>query len=375
MKILIFYASFGNGHKSAAFAIKDYLEENYENDVEIEIIDAYKYINTALNATTAKSYELITAKTPVIWEKIYTHADEKGVITTFLKELNKIAAFKLAKLINTVNPDVIISTHMFSNNICNNLKKKNKINCKTFCVLTDFALHSEWIQGNEYTDYFFVSNNAIKIDCIKRGVDENKIFVTGIPISPKFNKEYNKSIIRKEFELKNMPTILFFAASSYAFDSMQKVFENLIQIDNVQIITVCGKKEKTKEIFEEIQNNIPHNSIVKLLSFTNKVPELMYFADYIVTKPGGITTSEALASCKPIIICNPIPGQEEQNSNFLLNNGVAIRLFENDDMYITLKNFFNSPIRIKEIKRMEKEIGKPNSTKDICEFVINNFKK
>lgn len=370
MKILIFYASFGNGHKSAAFSIKDYLEENY-NNAQVEIIDSYKYINTALNKTTAKGYEFVTAKTPIVWKKLYTHSDEKGMISGFLKELNKVASFKLTKLINSINPDVIISTHMFSNSICSSLKNKGKINAKLACVITDFALHNEWIQFHEYTDLFFVSNNAIKIDCIKRGVDERKIHVTGIPISPKFNKPLDKELIRKNFELKNLPTILFFAASAYAFDSMQQVFENLLKIDNVQIITMCGKKEKTKKFFEEILERTPHNNYVKLLPFTDKIPELMAISDFVVTKPGGITSSEVLACSIPMIICNPIPGQEEQNSNFLLNNGVAIRLFDNDDMYVTLTNFFNSPNRIKQIKELEKEIGKPNATKDICDFICS----
>jgi len=370
MKVLIFYASFGNGHKSAAFAIKDYLEENYKN-TQIEIIDAYKYINTALNKTTEKGYEFITAKTPIVWKKIYTHADEKGMISSFLKKLNKVASFKISKLINSINPDVIINTHMFSNTICSNLKKKGKINAKLACIITDFALHNEWIQYHEYTDAFFVSNNAIKIDCIKRGIDENKLHVTGIPISPRFKQNFDKALIRRDFGLQNLTTILFFAASAYAFDSMQQVFENLLKLDNVQIITMCGKKEKTKKFFEEILENTPHNNHVKLLPFTNKIPELMAISDFIVTKPGGITSSEALACSIPMIICNPIPGQEEQNSNFLLNNGVTIRLFDNDDMYVTLSNFFNSPNRIKQIKEMTKEIGKPNSTKDICEFIMN----
>jgi len=368
LKILILYASFGNGHKSAAFAIKNYLEKNYL-DVEVNIADSYRYINRAFNKTTAKSYEFITNKTPVVWKNIYKRSDEKGMLSTMSKEMNKVSSYKLTKLINKFNPDIIVSTHMFNNNMCGRLKQKGKINSKIISIVTDFAFHSEWLINAEYIDEFYVSNEAMKLDFIKRGYSKDKIFVTGIPISPKFNSDFDKEQIRKEFELENKPTFLFFAGNNYVFNSMKDVFESLLTLNNVQIIALCGKKEKTKVFFENILNEHPNNNIVKLLSFTDKIPELMSISDFVVTKPGGLTSSEVLACNIPIIICNPIPGQEEQNSNFLLNNGVGIRLFNNDDMEITLKNFLNNKKRIEQIKEMQKSIGKPNSTKDICDLI------
>lgn len=369
MKILILYASFGNGHKSAAFAIKNYLEENYA-DIEINIIDSYRYINKAFNKTTAKSYEFITNKTPTVWKNIYKYSDEKGMLSTMSKEMNKVSSHKLTKLINNFNPDVIVSTHMFNNNMCGRLKQKGKINCKIVSVITDFAFHSEWLINAEYIDEFYVSNDAMKLDFIKRGFSKDKIFVTGIPVSPKFNMNFNREQIRKEFGLENKTTFLFFAGNNYVFNSMKQIFESLLHLQNVQIIALCGKKEKTKVFFENILEQNPNTNNVKILSFTDKIPELMSISDFVVTKPGGLTTSEVLACNIPIIICNPIPGQEEQNSNFLLNNGLAVRLFNNDDMEITLKNFLNNKRRIEQIKEMQKLIGKPNATKDICDLIM-----
>ena len=371
MKILILYASYGNGHKSAAYAIKDFLEQNYPNDVEIKILDSYEYINEIINNTTVKGYEFVTNKTPRVWNKIYTNS-ENGMLAKISTEINRIMSHKLTKLITSFNPDIIVSTHMFNNNMCGRLKRKGKIKCKIVSILTDFALHNEWLVNAEYIDTFFVSNEAMKLDLIKRGFSENKIIVSGIPISPRFYEKYDKDKIRKEFNLNNKTTILFFAASTYSFNSMDVVFKNLLYLNNIQLIVLCGKSEKSKQHFEDILESSNTCADVLLLPFTKKIPELMQVSDFVITKPGGLTSSEALACNIPLIICNPIPGQEEQNSNFFLNNGVAIRLFDNDDIEITLKNFLNNKKRIEQIKEMTKFIGKPNSTKDICRCILYN---
>lgn len=368
MKVLILYASYGNGHKSAAFAIKDYLEKFYEN-VEVEIVDSYRYINKALNATTVKGYDFFSSKTPAVWENIY-YKSEKGVLSKISTEMNRLASHKLLKLINNSNPDVIVSTHMFNNNMCGRLKRKGKVKAKLVSIITDFALHNEWLVNGKYIDCFCVSNNAMKLDLIKRGFDENKIFVTGIPISPNFYTKFDLESVKKEFNLSDKKTILFFAASTYTLGNMEDILKVLLTLDNYQIIVLCGKNEKTKLHFQEIVNNAKKADTIKVLPFTTKVPALMNIADFVVTKPGGLTSSEALACDLPMIICNPIPGQEDHNSNFLLNNGVAIRLFDNEDMEITLKDFLSNEKRIAQIHDMIKIVGKPNSTKDICELIL-----
>ena len=229
--------------------------------------------------------------------------------------------------------------------------------------------------GNEYTDYFFVANDKMKNYLISKNISENKVFVTGIPISSRFLKTYNKQDILKEFNLKeNKKTILFFAGGEFGLGKNRtlQIFEDLIKnFENIQIIAIAGKNEKMKLNFETIVKNFNKEKNVRVLEFTNKVPELMAISDLVISKPGGLTTSESLASNLPMIIINPIPGQEEENAEFLESKGTGVWIRKNDSPYEILKNIIDNPVKLEEMKKNTEILAKKHSTEDICKTVLN----
>ena len=229
--------------------------------------------------------------------------------------------------------------------------------------------------GNEYTDYFFVANDKMKNYLISKNISENKVFVTGIPISSRFLKTYNKQDILKEFNLEeNKKTILFFAGGEFGLGKNRtlQIFEDLIKnFENIQIIAIAGKNEKMKLNFETIVKNFNKEKNVRVLEFTNKVPELMAISDLVISKPGGLTTSESLASNLPMIIINPIPGQEEENAEFLESKGTGVWIRKNDSPYEILKNIIDNPVKLEEMKKNTEILAKKHSTEDICKTVLN----
>ncbi|MDO5555808.1 MAG: hypothetical protein Q4G09_03960 [Clostridia bacterium] len=209
-KILIFYGSYGGGHLSAARNIKEYIDTNY-SDTETCIVDCIDYINKSLNKITTKAYSEIAKNAHWVWKKVYYSA-EKGSFAKVNNQTQKIMSIKLNKLLQNYKPDLIISTHPFSSHMCAILKKKKKINSKIATVITDYAPHSQWLVYSEYINYFFVAHDGMKENLIKRGIKENQIKVTGIPLSNRFLANYNKEKILSEFDLSiNKKTILFFA--------------------------------------------------------------------------------------------------------------------------------------------------------------------
>ncbi len=287
MKVLIFYATYGGGHLSAANAIKEALQNNYE-DVEIEMIDCMEYVNKAVNKLTVKAYTDMAKKTPWAWGKVYKHSN-KGPISGVTKVSNKLFSIKLKALIRRINPDIIISTHPFSTQMCASLIKHKKINVKLANILTDFQPHDQWLVKHEYVDYFFISNNEMKEKLIEKGIDENKIYVTGIPISGKFSKKYNKEEIIKEFNLKeNTKKILFFAGGKYglAKNNVYEILETLAKENrNLQVIAISGKNEKIFNKFNEIVEKYNAKEKIRVIEFTDKVPEFMSVSDVVITKP------------------------------------------------------------------------------------------
>jgi len=232
------------------------------------------------------------------WKKIYYGA-ENGAFSKVNDQAQKIFSIKLNTLIQDYNPDLIISTHPFSSHMCAILKKKKKINMKIATVLTDYAPHKQWLMYPAFIDYFFVAHTGMKENLLQRGIKENQIKVTGIPLSNRFLGHYNKEQILSEFGLvQEKRTILFFAGGEQGFGK-DKVFNMLKSIittfPNLQIIAISGKNEKMKKNFDKLVLETNSDETVKILKYTNKIPELMSVSDLVITKPGGLTTTESLA--------------------------------------------------------------------------------
>lgn len=371
-KIMIFYASYGGGHLSAARSIKEYIETNY-TDIEIQLIDCMYYVNKIFDKVTTTAYAEMAKKIPQTWGRVYWHA-QSGPIAQISTTSNKLLSKKLNKLLQDFNPDLIISTHPFASTMCAYLKKQGKLNSKIATVLTDYAPHEQWLVFNEYVDYYFVSHEEMKKQLYSIGIPNEKIYATGIPLSNKFLLKYDKSQILQNFGLSpNKKTVLFFGGGEYGLGKTQtlKIFKSFIEChENIQLVAISGKNPKMKESFENLVSELGKQDSVKILEYTDKVPQLMSISDLVVTKPGGLTTTESLASGLPIVIINPIPGQEEENAAYLEKNKVAIWIKKGDNVEEILNKLFSNPDKMQEMKIRARLISKKNSTKDICKILL-----
>lgn len=371
-KVLIFYAAYGGGHLSAAKSIQKYITENF-TDVESEMVDCMKYINKPLEKVTTGAYREMAKKVPKLWGKVYFDS-EKGLLSEISKDSNKLMAKKLSKLINEINPDLIISTHPFSSQMASYLKGKGKIDCEIATILTDFAIHKQWLVGSEYTNNFFVSNDTMKNDMIDLGINENKIHVTGIPMSDRFFETFDKEAIYKMFNLNpDKKVILFFGGGEFGLgkDRTVQVLDSFVKkLTNFQLVAVAGKNEKMKEAFEELAKNNQAEDRVRVLGFTDKVPELMHISCLVVSKPGGLTTTETLASSLPMIIINPIPGQEEENAEFLESKGAGVWLKSTNNPDDIIDLVFKDENKLEQMKKNAIKLAKKNSTKEICNILF-----
>ena len=372
-KILIFYASYGGGHLSAANSIKQYIDDNF-SDCETKLVDCMLYVNKPINRITTTAYKEMVKKFPWAWGEVYSHS-QKGPIAHISSTANNLLAKKLLKLLKEYNPEIVISTHPFGSQMVSYLKRKALIECSLSTIITDFAPHEQWLVGKEQVDYFFVSHEKMREKIINSNIPENKVFSTGIPLSNKFLMHYNKVSVMKSFGLNpDKQVILFFGGGEFGLGREQtiKIFKSFIQhINNNQIVAIAGKNEKLKEAFSSIVHSLQVEDVVKVLPYTNQVPELMSISDLVVTKPGGLTTTESLVSGLPIIAINPIPGQEEENAKFLENAGVAIWLKKHNDYDEIIKNLLSDRDKLHKMKVNTKLLAKKNSTRDICNIILN----
>jgi processive 1,2-diacylglycerol beta-glucosyltransferase len=374
-KILIFYGAYGGGHLAAAKSIKEYLDTHY-SDCEVKMVDCVEYINKYLNKISTTAYKEMAKKAPWMWKFVYNKSDH-GALAKISTTSNKLMSKKLNNILQEFNPDLVISTHPFSNQMCTTLKKKKLIHCKIATILTDMAPHSQWTVNSEYIDYFFVANNEIKDALIDEGIADFKIFITGIPLSERFKEKFDRLQVCNEFDLDpNKTTILFFAGGEFGLGRKRTylVFRALIRLfKKFQIIAISGKNKKMNEKFHRLVDAYDANDRVKVLDYTNKVPELMSISNIVITKPGGLTTTESLVSNLPIIVINPIPGQEEENADFLVRNGVAVWIKKDDNIARILKNLYRHPEKIEEMRNNIPNLAKPDSTKNICKILMDTL--
>lgn len=374
MKILIFYASYGGGHLNAAKSINDYIINNYKN-FDVELIDCMKYVNKTIEKITTTAYKEMAKKAPWAWGKIYADS-QKGPLAHISSRSNKIMAIKLLKLLREKQPDLIISTHPFGSQMCSYLKRKGKISAKIATIMTDFAPHDQWLVGNNFTDYFFVANDKMKTYLINKQIPKEKIHETGIPISNRFLEKFDNKKIFNELNLsEKKQTILFFAGGEFGLGKSKtiEIFESFMKSPfDIQVIGIAGKNKKMKETFENIVKKYNKLESAKIFSFTNKIPELMSISNIVVTKPGGLTTSESLACNLPMIIINPIPGQEEENAQFLEQKGAAVWIKNSDNPDTIINNLLARPNKLIKMEENARKLGKLNSTEEICKILLNN---
>lgn len=378
MNILLFYASYGSGHLSAATAIEQYIRENYP-DAKTLKIDCVEYINKSINKISTSAYKSIILKTPVLWGQVYKLL-KNDTILDITQFSNRFMAKKIFTLFEDFEPDLVISCHPLGGQITSFLKSHKKTNCKLATVMTDFASHKQWLIGKDYTDYFFVSNIEMKTSLISEGIYPNKIYVSGIPISPNFYKNYNKENIYESLNIeKNKKNIIFFGGGSLGLSSssnIQAILTSLLQAtdESYQIIIISGKNQKLYNDFQKTINNTYHKSQIKLIDFTTELPELLPITSFVITKPGGLTITECISTNVPIILINPIPGQEKENAQYIADNKMGIWIKTNKPTSEYFQEIFNDTKLIEEIKENQKKYSHINSTKNICDILINENK-
>lgn len=369
MKTLVLSVPTGQGHHQAAKAIYEYFSE--KDDVLCEICDVFENVNPALAESIEKAYLISTKVTPKVYGRVYGMCERRDETkySNVGKIIKSVLNRKLMHLIKEYKPDVIIATHVFAAIAISYLKRKYPFKAKTVAVITDFTMHPFWEDVD--LDYYVTPTELLNFQAERKGYELSKVLPFGIPIKKKFSVKIDKAEARQMVGISDKFTVMMMMGSMGYGDDILSMVKNIDTMeDDLQIIVVCGNNKKLKARLDRM--SFAHS--VKALGFVDNVDVLMDASDCIVTKPGGLSTSEALAKNLPIIMLDPIPGQEDRNKEFMLNNGIALNIsstFGIEEAIYQLKNF---DFRMKSLKENMEHIRKPNSTRDLCEFLISLVK-
>lgn len=369
MKVLILSVTAGFGHHATANAIENMLRER---GVAVNTVDVYKTVNRFLYDAIDKGYLLASKYTPEIYRAVYTYLDQKDKMDdkyNITSLVNLLCALKFEKSIERYSPDVIIFTHIFAGRIVNELKSRATIRIPAIGVLTDYTFHPFW-EDVPQVEYVVTANELLTHQAERKQIARARVLPLGIPIHPKFANMLSKEEARARLGLKEDRTTVLVMAGSMGYGNMSTIVDQIRSIDrSFQIIAVCGNNKRQYKKLSEYKEEKGLTGLM-VLGFADNVEVLMDAADCIVTKPGGLTVSEALAKKLPMILVNPIPGQEERNVEFLLNNGMAMMVTRTFPLDEAVYEMFTNPTRIRIMEENICVISKPNATRDLCDFVM-----
>ena len=370
MKILIFSASTGGGHKRAAAALEDTIKR-MDPSAEVTVVDGLRAIGKVYDKTVVNGYYFLVKKTPKFYGGLYKITDRKNLMYKAVMQSNASMSRKLLEEINRHDPDVIIMCHAFITAMVSKLKKQGKLNdkVKSIALITDYDAHRTYVAPN--IDAYVLAEPQMAPKLIEEyGVDESIIYPLGIPTFDKFNVPGAKEEICRREGLDPNKTTVLLMAGSFGVTGVLKFYTNLAEIDpDLQLIVITGKNEKLYEKLEEAVEELGAGSRTKLLYFVDNVEDYMHVSDLIVTKPGGLTITESLACHLPMAIYNAFPGQEQFNVNFLLKHKAAISVDKKTGAE-EISKLLHSPEQLEAMRESCRELARPNAAEDMYRLAV-----
>ncbi|MFS0656743.1 diglucosyl diacylglycerol synthase [Bacillus sp. 179-C3.3 HS] len=361
-KILILTANYGNGHMQVAKTLYD--ECKSQGFEHVIVSNLYQESNPIVSEVTQYLYLKSFSIGKQFYRLFYYGVDKiynKRKFNIYLKMGNK----RLDELIQLHNPDIIIIT--FPMIVVPEYRNKTGKVIPTFNVMTDFCLHKIWVHEN--IDRYYVATDYVKEKLVEIGTHPSDVKVTGIPIRPQFEADVPTSKIYKKYGLSsNKKVLLIMAGAHGVLKNVKELCEALLLDSEVQIVVVCGKNAALKQSLAELERTHPDQ--LKALGYVEQIDELFRVTDCMITKPGGITLTEATAIGVPVILYKPVPGQEKENALFFEKKGAAIVINKHEDILESVTQLMQDEEKLETMKQNIKKLHFKQSSQTILEDII-----
>ena len=368
-KVLLLSASAGAGHVRAAEAIEKAFKQRKDSDsVEVHNFDVLNYTNKLFRHLYSKAYIDLVNKMPEVPGWVYDKLDKPWKNERRRLALDKLNTRPFVKLLREYQPDLIVCTHFLPVEIVSWLKAKERLASRQVIIVTDFDVHAMWLV--HHYERYFVAVDEARAYLETLGIPPEKITVSGIPIDPVFAIKKDKQEMRAKHGLAPDRTTILLSAGGFGVGSVDALVHSLLPLQHrAQVVAICGRNEELRQRLTKLAARIKPDAsvLLKPFGYTKEMDELMTASDLVLGKPGGLTTSEALAKGLVFVIVNPIPGQEERNSDHLLEGAAAIRCNNLPTLSYKLDRLLGDPQRFKSMQANARRMGHPNAAREIVE--------
>ncbi|WP_274648850.1 MGDG synthase family glycosyltransferase [Paenibacillus humicola] len=341
-KLMILYASYGEGHLQAACALRDALESlGIGRTVLVDLLaEAHPWINGMTRRFYMKSFTLM----PGLYGWLYDRTRPMKHDSLFAEWLHSFGRDRLRRLLSEERPDAVI--HTFPLLAMPALKRRTGLHIPTCTVVTDFDLHRRWVHPD--IDRYYVPTEDMRRELISLGIPDSRICVSGIPLKSGFRSVAPAPGLRKFYGLpESGPVVLLMAGARGVLPGLAGVIAALLKQPQLTVALVCGRNETLARQIRSLFAGRPEADRLRVFGFVERMHELMAVASCIVTKPGGVTLAEALAAELPIFAYKPVPGQERNNALYLAGQGAATIACTPDQLCEEILKLLGDPIRLK----------------------------
>lgn len=363
--VLILSAAAGAGHVRAAEAL---LSAFNMKNVRAEHIEVLKYTTPIFRKVYSDLYIDLVNKRPEILGWVYNSLDRPWKYQKRRLAIDLLNTGPLVRLLKKASPAAAICTHFLPSELLVYLKKKKRIDFPIGVVVTDYDAHAMWLHKD--IDWYFVACEETKVYLEKLGIASGSIHVTGIPVDPVFARKQSRQEARLMHGLSPDMTTVLVSAGGFGVGPMEMLIRSLDEVQTpIQMVVICGKNEKLKNDIEKVKTR----HAKKVVGFTKEMDTYMAASDILVGKAGGLTSSEAFAKGLILIVVNPVPGQEERNSDHFLEEGIALRCNNLPALGFKIDSLLKDSDKMAAMKKNVQRYARPHASEEIASLIIKDL--
>jgi processive 1,2-diacylglycerol beta-glucosyltransferase len=367
-KLVILSASSGSGHTRAGEALET-VAAKFPGIASVRHIDVLEYGSALLGELYSDLYKQMVSKTPSLWGWWYDKSDTPWKGETFRVAMERFQMQPLMECLKAEAPDITICTHFLASDIVSYMLQHEQLSTRHAVVVTDLHVHALWLCHQ--FEHYFVPADESAYYLRQIGFPDDRVTVTGIPIHPAFSQSMDRGALRRKYDVDPSVPVVLLSAGTFGMESSLVALRALMQMERpAQIVALCGRNEELLAEVVHATEAAPAHLTFRALPYTTEMHEWMAIADLFIGKPGGLTISEALASALPMILLNPIPGQEEINAANMLEQGVAVSPTDVVTLPYKVDLLLREPQRLAGMRDRMKQLAQPQAAYKILETLL-----
>ncbi|MBI5017976.1 MAG: galactosyldiacylglycerol synthase [Deltaproteobacteria bacterium] len=371
-KLLVLSVSAGAGHVRAAEALCA-AAHRWHSGVEAVHVDVMDLVPRLFRKVYAESYLHVVEHHPALWGYLYEKTDHRrkdSKLQRLQEALERLNTRHFASMLARERPDAVICTHFLPAQLLSRLIWQGEFFRPVWVQVTDFDIHALWV--HPHLSGYFAACDEVAWRMADRGIDRAAVTVTGIPILPAFGEPLSRVECAAELGLDPARTTLLMMSGGAGIGGLDALAERLLGLaGDFQVVALAGRNERLLADLQALA--ALHPGRLSPLGFTRTVERVMAASDLAITKPGGLTTSECLAMGLPMVVVSPIPGQEERNADYLLENGAALKAHDAAGLEFRVRDLLARPERLAELSRNAKALGRPDAARAVLARVLEGL--